>query len=151
MFGLQTRVIEAGVADSPEAVVFLHGAPGSADHWEDLLPRTGHFVRWVAFDLPGYDHCERPPQLDYSPALYGMFVAAAVNKLRIRRAHLVMNDIGGFGPRGPRPTRVRSLARFSSVPAFGSASRAGMRWARYSAPHFWELSRSAQDGLDFVK
>ncbi len=97
VLGLQTRLLEAGPQDAEEAVVCIHGAPGSANHWDDLLPHIGEFARAVAIDLPGYGECERPPHLDYSPNLYAMFVGAAINQLGIRRTHFVMNDIGGFG------------------------------------------------------
>ncbi|MDQ3987021.1 MAG: alpha/beta hydrolase [Actinomycetota bacterium] len=97
VLGLRTRLLEAGPEERDEAVVCLHGAPGSANHWDDLLPRIGEFARAVAIDLPGYGACERPAHLDYSPTLYSIFMGAAINQLGIRRAHLVMNDIGGFG------------------------------------------------------
>jgi pimeloyl-ACP methyl ester carboxylesterase len=50
--GLNTRVLEAGPADATEAVLFLHGGPGSAEDWHDLMLRVGGFTRAIAFDLP---------------------------------------------------------------------------------------------------
>ena len=93
--GIRTRVIEAGDGASEEAVVLLHGVPGSADHWNDLLRRVGEFARVVAFDLPGFGEADRPPEWDYSSSGYGIFTGAVLHELGIRRAHLVMHDLGG--------------------------------------------------------
>jgi pimeloyl-ACP methyl ester carboxylesterase len=90
-------VLEAGAEDDEEAVVFLHGSPGSAHHWDDLLPRVGEFARAVAPDLPGFGEADRPADWDYSPSSYATFIAAALAELGIRRAYLVMHDIGGVG------------------------------------------------------
>jgi pimeloyl-ACP methyl ester carboxylesterase len=95
--GLHTRVLEAGAGGDEEAVVFLHGSPGSANHWDDLLPRVGAFARAVALDLPGFGEADRPADWDYSPSSYATFIAGALSELGIRRAHLVMHDIGGVG------------------------------------------------------
>ena len=93
--GIRTRVIEAGDRASEEAVVLVHGVPGSADHWIDLLPRIGAFTRVVAFDLPGFGEADRPPEWDYSSNGYGNFTGAVLHELGIRCAHLVMHDLGG--------------------------------------------------------
>jgi pimeloyl-ACP methyl ester carboxylesterase len=94
---IRSRVLETGPPGADEAVVFLHGAPGSADVWADLQPRVGAFARAVAFDLPGYGAAGRPRDRDYSARMYADAIGAAITALGIRRAHLVMNDIGGFG------------------------------------------------------
>jgi pimeloyl-ACP methyl ester carboxylesterase len=51
--GTRTRLLRAGPAETGEAVVFLHGNPGSADDWIGMAgaaARAGK--RAVAFDLP---------------------------------------------------------------------------------------------------
>jgi pimeloyl-ACP methyl ester carboxylesterase len=95
--GIRTRVVEAGPAGAHEAVVMLHGSPGSADVWRDLLARTGAFARAVAFDLPGFGDAARPADWEYSPSAYATFVAGALSELGVHRAHLVMSDVGGSG------------------------------------------------------
>src|SRR4051812_43089502 len=35
--GVSTRVIEAGPPDAAQAIVFVHGNPGSARDWDDLV------------------------------------------------------------------------------------------------------------------
>jgi pimeloyl-ACP methyl ester carboxylesterase len=93
--GLRSRVIQSGPIGDAEAVVFIHGGPGSADDWRDLLPRVGSFARAVAFDLPGFGEADKPADWEYSPIGWATFVGAALRELGIRRAHLVGNDLGG--------------------------------------------------------
>ena len=95
--GLRTRVLETGPAESSEAVVLLHGGPGSADDWRGLLPRVGELARAVAFDLPGFGEADKPASWEYSFSAFAIFIAAALNQLGIARAHLVMGDIGSAG------------------------------------------------------
>jgi pimeloyl-ACP methyl ester carboxylesterase len=97
--GLMTRVLEAGLNDSEEAVVFLHGQPGSADDWRDLMGRVAPLGRVVAFDWPGWGSAERPTKdnWDFSAGVSAMFLADMLSRLGIRRAHLVMHDLGGVG------------------------------------------------------
>jgi pimeloyl-ACP methyl ester carboxylesterase len=92
--GIRTRVFEAGPSGE-EAVVFIHGAPGSADDWGYFLPRVGEFARAVAFDLVGFGRAEKPSYLGYSGPVWATFVQHALNELGIRRVHLVANDLGG--------------------------------------------------------
>ena len=40
---------------------------------------------------------DRPADWEYSPSSYATFIAGALSELGIRRAHLVMHDIGGVG------------------------------------------------------
>jgi pimeloyl-ACP methyl ester carboxylesterase len=92
--GIRTRVLEAGPTDE-EAVVFIHGAPGSASDWAYFLPRVGAFARAVAFDLVGFGRADKPPYLGYSGPVWATFVQHVLNELGIRRVHVVANDLGG--------------------------------------------------------
>lgn len=96
-FGLRTRVLEGGPTGAEEAVVFLHGQPGSAEDWRALLEEVAPFARSVAFDLPGFGNADKPKELDYSAGTYASYLAFALDELGVRRAHLVMHDLGGVG------------------------------------------------------
>jgi pimeloyl-ACP methyl ester carboxylesterase len=93
--GLRTVLLEAGSPGDDEAVVFLHGHPGSGRDWEPLLEQTGRFARALAFDLPGYGKSDKPKDWDYSIGTYGTYLAATLNVLNVTRVHLVMHDLGG--------------------------------------------------------
>ena len=61
--GVRSPVLTAGPRDGAEAVVFVHGNPGPADDWRDLLTRAGELGRAIAPDMPGYGGADkRPPR-----------------------------------------------------------------------------------------
>jgi pimeloyl-ACP methyl ester carboxylesterase len=93
--GIRTPLLEAGPRDSREAIVFLHGNPGSSQDWVDLLGAAGRFQRAVAFDLPGFGRAAKPWDFDYTLAGYERFFAHALDRLGIERADLVVHDLGG--------------------------------------------------------
>lgn len=95
VLGVRLPAIEAGPADAEEAIVFLHGHPGSSRDWAQLLPLAGRFARTVAFDLPGLGQAEKPVDWDYGIGMYATTLAAVLDELGIERAHLVMHDLGG--------------------------------------------------------
>lgn len=129
--GLSTRVLEAGPAGQDEAVVMLHGSPGSADAWSDLLPRVGEFARAVAFDLPGFGEASRPAGWEYSPHAYSLFLAGVLAELGIRRAHLVMSDVGGSAVLWA----VAHPEAFASAVLIDSGVLIGFRWHAVAKLH----------------
>jgi pimeloyl-ACP methyl ester carboxylesterase len=91
-------MIEAGPPESSEAVVFLHGNPGSRLDWEDLVGRVGEFCRALAFDMPGFGQADKPRDFGYRVEDYATFVAGALSQLGVERVHLVVHDFSGaFG------------------------------------------------------
>ena len=110
--GLSTPLLEAGPRDARQAVVFLHGNPGSSADWRDLVASTGAFARAVAFDMPGFGKAGKPRDFEYSVPGEVRFFDAALSELGIERAHLVLHDLGG--PWGiewaaGHPDRVESI------------------------------------------
>ena len=95
VLGMRLPAIESGDPDAQEAVVFLHGHPGSSRDWAQLLPQVGAFARAIAFDLPGLGKADKPADWDYGIGAYATTVAAALDVLAIKHAHLVMHDLGG--------------------------------------------------------
>lgn len=93
--GLEVPISCVGPRESPEAVVFLHGNPGSSRDWDDLLARTGPFARGVALDMPGFGQAEKPDGFEYTIEGYARFLGRAFERLGIERAHLVLHDFGG--------------------------------------------------------
>jgi pimeloyl-ACP methyl ester carboxylesterase len=94
--GMHTRVLEAGPPGAEEAVVFVHGGPGSANDWDDLLPKVAESARAIAFDLPGFGEADKPGNwFGYQAVGWATFMAAVLAKLRVKRVHLVAHDLGG--------------------------------------------------------
>jgi pimeloyl-ACP methyl ester carboxylesterase len=94
--GTRTRLLQGGPADAREAVVFVHGNPGSADDWERLAAAAaGVGRRAVAFDLPDFGETIAPPGFEHDVPGYATFVDQALAELGVERVHLVLHDFGG--------------------------------------------------------
>jgi pimeloyl-ACP methyl ester carboxylesterase len=94
--GIRSPVLEAGPPGAQEAVVFVHGNPGSSQDWVDLAQAVGAFGRTIALDMPGFGQADKPPDFDYTVAGYARHLAGALDQLGVRRAHLVLHDFGGL-------------------------------------------------------
>jgi pimeloyl-ACP methyl ester carboxylesterase len=93
--GIRTPLLEAGAADAEEAVVFVHGNPGSFEDWKALARRVGEFGRALAMDMPGFGAADKPARFDYSVGGYARHLGQLLADRGVRRAHLVMHDFGG--------------------------------------------------------
>jgi pimeloyl-ACP methyl ester carboxylesterase len=92
----RSRLIQAGPSEAGEAVVFLHGNPGSADDWARLVGAVGGSGRRaVAFDLPDFGETVAPAGFEHTVPGYATFVQEALATLGIERVHLVLHDFGG--------------------------------------------------------
>jgi pimeloyl-ACP methyl ester carboxylesterase len=94
--GVRPRLVAAGPSEASEAVVFLHGNPGSADDWATLAGACGAAgLRAVAFDLPDFGETAAPKGFEHTVPGYATFVQEALEALGIERVHLVIHDFGG--------------------------------------------------------
>jgi pimeloyl-ACP methyl ester carboxylesterase len=95
---VSSPVIEAGPERTSEAVVFVHGNPGSRTDWLGLLDAVGRLGRAVAMDMPGFGQADKPRDYAYQVSSYAAFLQGALEELQIERVHLVVHDFGGpFG------------------------------------------------------
>jgi pimeloyl-ACP methyl ester carboxylesterase len=94
--GARPRVVEAGPPDAREAVVFLHGNPGSADDWEALIAAAGGAgLRALALDLPDFGETIAAPGFERTAPGYAIFLEQALETLGVERVHLAVHDFGG--------------------------------------------------------
>lgn len=94
--GTRTRLIQAGPKDATEAVVFVHGNPGSADDWERLVGAAAEAgQRAVAFDLPDFGETVAPDGFAHDVSSYASFLGEVLKAMEIERVHLVIHDFGG--------------------------------------------------------
>lgn len=142
--GIEDRVVLAGPGESSEAVVFVHGNPGSADDWEGLaLACAAQGLRAVALDMPDFGQTHAPDGFEHTVAGYAAFLDHALQKLAVERAHLVLHDFGGpFG-------LVWAAAhpdRLASVTLIDTGILPGYRWHRmariWRTPVLGELSQA---------
>lgn len=123
--GVRAPVLEAGPGGAPEAVVFLHGNPGSGRDWARLMSEVGAFSRALAPDMPGFGRADKPRDFDYTVGGYARFLGAALDQLGVERAHLVLHDFGG--PWG-LAWAVAATERFASATLINTGVLLGYRW-----------------------
>lgn len=93
--GVRSPVRQSGPSDAGEAVLFLHGNPGSSEDWAELVEATGELGRAIAFDLPGFGKADKPRDFEHTTEGYARFVDEALAQLGVERVHLVLHDFGG--------------------------------------------------------
>jgi pimeloyl-ACP methyl ester carboxylesterase len=95
---VHSPLIEAGPRESAEAVVFVHGNPGSSSDFTALVAAAGELGRALAFDMPGFGRSRAPAGFEFSVQGYARFLEDARKALGLERVHLVLHDFGGpFG------------------------------------------------------
>jgi len=121
--GVRSLVRSCGPEQASEAIVFVHGNPGSSEDWLDLLPHAGELTRAIALDMPGYGKADRPRDFEYTAFGYARHLSGLLERLGVQRAHLVLHDFGG--PWGlvwasQHPTQVASvtLINIGLVPGY---------------------------------
>ena len=127
--GVRSPVLTAGPPDGAEAVVFVHGNPGPADDWRDLLTRAGELGRAIAPDMPGHGRAGKPKHFSYSVDGYAGHLAALLDQLASPRAHIVAHNFGG-------PWALAWAARHPGALASATLLNTGVaidyRWHRYA-------------------
>lgn len=94
--GTRTRLLQAGPAEASEAVVFVHGNPGSAYDWERLVgAAAGSGRRALSLDLPDFGETVAPDGFEHTVVGYATFLGEALQELEVEKAHLVLHDFGG--------------------------------------------------------
>ena len=124
--GIRSRVFQGGAnLKATEAVVFVHGNPGSAEDWRALMQATAPHGRVIAFDMPGFGKADKPAQYPYSVEGGTAFLTEALKQLGVLRAHLVLHDFGG--PWGLMWAAMNPLA-FASLTLINTGVLKGYRW-----------------------
>jgi pimeloyl-ACP methyl ester carboxylesterase len=130
--GTSSPSIEAGPQDAREAIVFVHGNPGSSSDWTALVESAGDIGRAVALDMPGFGSSTAAADFGFDIASYADFLDAALKQLHIERAHLVLHDFGGpfglqWGVRHPQAWASVVLINIGVMPGYTWHSMA-KRW-----------------------
>jgi pimeloyl-ACP methyl ester carboxylesterase len=89
VFGAKLHYVDAG---SGPVVVLLHGLADDVGVWESVMPALAAKHRVIALDQIGFGRSDKP-LLGYRA---GTFVDGFLNELKIDRASLVGNSLGGW-------------------------------------------------------
>ncbi len=113
--GVRVHARDTGKRDGP-AIIMLHGFGASLHTWEAWAQALSGEFRVIRFDLPGFGLTGADPTGDYSDTRAVQVLAALMDRLRVQRAILVGNSLGGriawsFAAR--HPARVTRLVLIS--------------------------------------
>jgi pimeloyl-ACP methyl ester carboxylesterase len=93
--GAETHVVEAGPANSPRTVFFLHGWPEDWSEFEPLMTIAARDTRVVAIDLPGIGG-SKTALFSGSKSLIARHVMGTIDELGLRNVTVVGHDAGGM-------------------------------------------------------
>src|SRR5919107_1578841 len=92
VFGQKIRYVEAG---SGPAVVLLHGMGGNSTNWAFNTPALAQKFRVIVPDQVGFGQSDKPP-INYRIGTYVDFLDKFLAELKVERATLVGNSMGGW-------------------------------------------------------
>ena len=124
--GITTQVLQGGAdLKAAEAVVFVHGNPGSGEDWRALMQVVAPHGRVIALDMPGFGKADKPADYPYSVEGGTAFLTEALKQLGVVRAHLVLHDFGG--PWGLMWAAMNPLG-VASITLINTGLLKGYRW-----------------------
>ena len=130
VFGQKIHYVEAG---SGPVVVLLHGLGGNTLNWAFNVPALAQKYRVVVPDQIGFGQSAKPP-INYRVGTYTDFLDKFLDELKIEKATLVGNSMGGWVAALyalQKPARVERLvlvdaAGFSPPKDFDLAALSGL-------------------------
>ncbi len=94
VFGAKIRYLEAGDAAKP-TVILLHGLGAQAESWQLNIAALSQNYRVIAPDQIGFGKSDKP-LLKYRVGTYADFLDKFMSELKIEKASLVGNSMGGW-------------------------------------------------------
>jgi 2-hydroxy-6-oxonona-2,4-dienedioate hydrolase len=92
VYGAKIHYVEAG---SGAPVILIHGLADNVKVWDSVIPLLAARFRVVAFDQIGFGRSEKP-LLNYRVSTLVDFLDGFLTELKIQRASLVGNSLGGW-------------------------------------------------------
>ena len=80
---------------NPESAVLIHGNDESSIVWYGWIPRMAREFRVLRPDLPGFGRSRVPPGFEWSLPNLASFIARAMDKAGVDKAHIVGAKTGG--------------------------------------------------------
>ncbi len=94
VFGAKIRYLEAGDSSKPK-VILLHGLGAQAESWQFNITALATQFHVIAPDQVGFGKSDKP-FLKYRAGTYADFLDKFMSELKIEKAHLVGNSMGGW-------------------------------------------------------
>jgi 2-hydroxymuconate-semialdehyde hydrolase len=127
------------------AIVLIHGFATGTFLWRNIAPELAR-AGWTVFaiDLMGYGESDRPIDAHFGIAAQAEFVATALTSLRIAKATLVGQDIGGnvaLAVATKLPDRIERLVLINTLLGTDLQTNEIRTMQRSTARHALRLSR----------
>jgi pimeloyl-ACP methyl ester carboxylesterase/membrane protein DedA with SNARE-associated domain len=100
-------------------LLLLHGSPGRKSDFDSLAPQLAKTYRVITPDLPGFGNSTREIP-DYSIRAHADYALQLMDKLNVRRAHVLGFSMGGgvaLNLADLAPDRIASLTMLSAIGA----------------------------------
>jgi len=78
-----------------EVILLIHGWPTSSFLYRHMMMPLAQSCNVIALDLPGFGLSDKDPNARYSFKYHAAIIDNLLNKLNIKRVHLVVHDLGG--------------------------------------------------------
>lgn len=139
IFGAKIRYLEAGDAAKPK-VILLHGLGAQAESWALTIPALAQNYHVIAPDQIGFGKSDKP-LLKYRVATYADFLDKFMAELKIEKAHLVGNSMGGW------ISGLMAIKYPNRVEKIILADAAGIIPANVDINQIYQLNNSTRDEI----
>lgn len=139
VFGAKIRYLEMGDAAKPK-VILLHGLGAAAESWQFTIPALAANYHVIALDQIGFGKSDKP-LLKYRVGTYADFLDKFMAELKIEKASLVGNSMGGWiaGFMAIKyPNRVEKIVLVAA---------AGIIPEKYDEAQIYQLNNSTRDEI----
>ena len=139
--GVRGQVLFGGSGPVSDAVLFVHGNPGTGADWMPLLNPVAEFATVLAPDMPGFGGTDKRANQGYGVPDHAAFLGGVIDEFGVERVHLVAHDFGG-----PFALAWASdhLAQVASITLINTGVLLDYRWHRlarvWRAPWVGELA-----------
>lgn len=139
VFGAKINYVEAGDPAKPN-VILLHGLGGSIANWATNTGALAQNYHVIALDQVGFGKSDKPA-LKYRVGTYADFLDKFMSELKIERASLVGNSMGGW------VAAFMAIKYPSRVEKIVLADAAGIVPASISEAQIYQLNNSTRDEI----
>ncbi len=139
VFGAKIRYLEAGDAAKPK-VILLHGLGANAESWQFTVPALAANYHVIAPDQVGFGKSDKP-LLKYRVGTYADFLDKFMAELKIEKASLVGNSMGGW------VAGLMAIKYPNRVDRIVLADAAGIIPANVNTETIYQLNNSTRDEI----
>jgi pimeloyl-ACP methyl ester carboxylesterase len=138
-FGAKINYVEAGDPAKP-VVILLHGLGGNAGNWQANTAAFAQNYHVIALDQVGFGKSDKP-NLKYRVATFVDFLDKFMAELKIEKASLVGNSMGGW------VACLMAIKYPNRVEKIVLADAAGIVPANFSTEQIYQLNNSTRDEI----